>query len=226
MSVEKRGVGLISGGLDSTVVAAHMAANYDELHFLFADYGQKTLERERQAFEALTEHFQPASARVVNLRWLRDFGHSALFEEGTTLTAANRKREYVPFRNAVLLGAAVALAETVEADDVLIGSTGGDRTCPDNSPSFISAYTNVIREGTMTDRPISVVAPLIELDKEGVIRLGAELDAPFELSWSCHNNLGSIACGQCSNCEARVTAFENLGLTDPISYAGPEQPVA
>ena len=218
MSATRRAVGLISGGLDSTVVAAYMDRHYDESHYVFGDYGQKTLERELQSFEALKGHFNPASARVVNLRWLRDMGNSALFEDDTTLTAANRKREYVPFRNATLLSAAVALAETVEAEAVMIGSTGGDRTCPDNSPAFVNAYTEVIRQGTMTDREITVVAHLIELDKQGVIQLGAELDAPFELSWSCHNNLGSLACGQCSNCEARVNAFDALGMQDPIQY--------
>lgn len=222
MSEVTRAVGLISGGLDSTTVAAYMRANYDESYFLFCDYGQKTLQRERQAFDDLVEHYQPKGAEVVDLTWLRRIGKSALFEEETTLTAANRKREYVPFRNAIMLAAATAMAETVEADAVLIGSTGGDRTCPDNSPEFIAAFQGTVEQGTMTDRPIAVVAPLIQLDKKGVITLGQELDAPFELSWSCHNNIGQIACAQCSNCEARKRAFEELGLQDPIPYEQPQ----
>jgi len=221
MSETTQAVILLSGGLDSTVVAAYAAENYDKSHFLFADYGQKTVERERQAFDDMVDRFQPASARVLDLTWLRELGtaaNSALFDEGVKLTAENRSSEYVPARNTVLLAAATALAETLEADAVLIGSTGGDRTCPDNSPAFIDAFRTVIREGTMTDRPITVVAPLIKLDKIGVIRLGMELNAPFELSWSCHNNQGDVACGQCSNCEARRGAFAELGTADPISY--------
>ncbi|HSX36323.1 MAG TPA: 7-cyano-7-deazaguanine synthase [Patescibacteria group bacterium] len=222
--IKKRAVILASGGLDSTVVAAYAAAHYDETHYLFADYGQKTMLREREAFDGLVGHFHPAGAEVIDLTWLRRIGKSALFEEGTTLTAANRKSEYVPARNTVLLAAATAMAETVGAGAILIGSTGGDRTCPDNSQAFINAFGHVIREGTMTEDPIAVVAPLIELDKVGVISLGLELGAPFELSWSCHNNGGSVACGLCSNCEARRGAFDQLGVPDPILYEG--QPIA
>jgi 7-cyano-7-deazaguanine synthase len=218
MNTFTSGVGLISGGLDSTVVAAHMNATYDRSHYLFANYGQKTLDRELRAFHALCDYYHPATAEVIDLTWLRSLGGSALFEEETTLDATNRKREYVPFRNACLLTAGVALAETTEATAVLIGSTGGDTTCPDNSPAFLKAFQVVVDEGTMTEDKIAIVAPLIELDKKGVIKLGLSLGAPLALSWSCHNNSGDIACGKCSNCEARRRAFAELGQEDPLAY--------
>ena len=218
MSTPNRAAGLISGGLDSTVIAAYMREHYDESHFLFGNYGQKTLERERKAFDALCNAFKPVTAEVIDLTWLRRIGSSALFEVETTLSPLNKKREYVPFRNAIVLSATVALAESVEAKAVLIGSTGGDTTCPDNSPSFARAYQSVINEGTMTDKPIELVTPLIDLDKAAVIRLGIELDAPFELSWSCHNNIGNIACGGCTNCISRRQGFDIVGLTDPVPY--------
>lgn len=211
-------VGLISGGLDSTIVTAYMDANYDQSHLLFCDYGQKTLARERRAFDELCAFYQPASSEVIDLTWMRRIGKSGLFEPGTTLDPTNRQREYVPFRNAVLLATAVAMAENVEADAVLIGSTAGDRICPDNSPEFLDAFQEVISIGTMTEKPIELVAPLALLDKKGVIQLGVELEAPMHLSWSCHNNSGDSACGGCSNCLARRTAFSELGMTDPLRY--------
>lgn len=212
------GVGLISGGLDSTVVAGYMASKFDRSYYVFCEYGQKTQNRERDSFNALCDHYQPYGSEIIDLSWMRHIGTSALFEEETTLDASNRKREYVPFRNATLLSAAVALAETVEANAVLIGSTGGDTTCPDNSLAFIRAYQEVITQGTMTSKSISLVAPLINLDKKGVIELGLSLNAPLELSWSCHNNTDQIACGNCSNCSDRHNAFEELGLHDPVEY--------
>lgn len=222
MSELSTAVGLISGGLDSTVVAAYMREQYDQSYFMFCNYGQKTLPRELAAFEAVSLHYEPQMSVVVDLTWMRSLGKSALFEEGTRLNSLNRKREYVPFRNACLLSAAVALAETVEAEAVLIGSTGGDTTCPDNSSAFIAAFESMIKEGTMTERNIQVVAPLITLDKKGVVSLGRSLKAPFELSWSCHNNIGYSACGGCSNCGSRRQAFTDLGLTDPLTYDSAE----
>lgn len=215
---QRSAVGLISGGLDSAVVASHMMTNYPVQRFLFCDYGQKTLERELIAFKNICDFLQPSDAVVVDMTWLQAVGKSALFRTEEKLTLVNRKNEYVPFRNAALLASAVALAESVEADAVLIGSTGGDRTCPDNSPEFVSAYQAVVDIGTMTERKITISAPLITMGKKQVIEYGTSIATPFELSWSCHNNLGSIACGACSNCEARRGAFDELGMRDPIKY--------
>lgn len=213
-----RAVGLISGGLDSTVVAAHMMNAYQEQIFVFSNYGQKTLDRELRAFRDVCDYFAPNESLIVDMTWLSHLGGSALFDSSEKLTQVNRKSEYVPFRNAVLLSGAVAVAEAKNATTVLIGSTGGDTTCPDNSPAFLAAFQGVIDEGTMTESRIKLVAPLIHKDKEGVIRFGQELGAPFALSWSCHNNLGSIACGACSNCESRRAAFDAVGLRDPLEY--------
>jgi 7-cyano-7-deazaguanine synthase len=219
VQVKDAAVGLISGGLDSAVIATYMMTSYGQQHFLFCDYGQKTLQREREAFHALCNTLQPTSARELNMTWLQQVAcTSALFDPTEKLTRENRKNEYVPFRNASLLAAAVALAETVQADDVLIGSTGGDTTCPDNSPAFIAAYQHVIDTGTMIEKSISITAPLTDMDKQQVIQYGLELHTPFELTWSCHNNLGSLACGACSNCESRIAAFTSLGEKDPIAY--------
>lgn len=221
MNTKKSGVGLISGGLDSTVVASCMMNTYDENHFLFVNYGQKTYEKEVVSFRAIVDKLKPDSAHEIDMTWLRQVGSlgtSALFDEDTKLVTANRKLEYVPFRNANMLAAATALAEVLKANTVLIGSTGGDVTCPDNSPAFIESFRSLIKEGVMTDDAIDVSAPLIKLSKVGVVKLGLENDAPFELSWSCHNNIGALACGSCSNCEARVAAFTDLGMRDFIEY--------
>jgi 7-cyano-7-deazaguanine synthase len=217
----EKAVVLLSGGLDSTIVAAHAKKEYGRQWFLFCDYGQKTLARELFAFDALCDRLQPSGTKKLDMTWLRDIAGStsALFDPRQMLVRENRKSEYVPFRNAALLSAGVALAETVEADTVMIGSTGSDRTCPDNSPEFIKAYQAVVAAGTMTARPISIEAPLMSFaSKVEVITYGLTIDAPLELSWSCHNNLGAAACGACSNCEARRGAFDELGVSDPIPY--------
>jgi 7-cyano-7-deazaguanine synthase len=125
--------------------------------------------------------------------------------------------EYVPNRNAILESQAIAYAEFLRAGAVCIGSTGGDHICPDNSPDFVKAMQNLIDQGTMLKSPIQLVAPLMATDKTGAVKLGTELKVPFEFTWSCHNNTDK-ACGKCSNCEARIEAFELNGIKDPIEY--------
>ncbi len=212
---------LVSGGLDSAVTVAIAKRDGFDAKFLFVDYGQKTQGRERKSAVSLAEHFQAISLDVVRLPWLRSFGGSGLFRRDVSLTQANEKFEYVPFRNSLLLAVGVALAEVLGADRVYIGSTGSDRIAPDNSPAFIEAFQRLTQLGTMIKTDIAITAPLIEMNKAQVIQTGVALNVPFEKTWSCHN-ASKLACGGCSNCRSRQAAFQSLGLTDPIKYRLPK----
>ncbi len=214
-SIDRRSaVCTVSGGLDSAVAAALMARAGFKLHFIFFDWGQKTYEKELGCAQALSKHFG-ASLKVVEVPLLKSLPGVSLTQSETLTTAVN---EYVPNRNAILESQAIAYAEYLRAGAVCIGSTGGDHICPDNSPKFVEAMQRLIEEGTLIKPSIQIVAPLIQTDKIGAVRLGLELGVPFELTWSCHNN-SDIACGRCSNCKSRLEAFQRNGSVDPINYA-------
>lgn len=209
----KSAVCTVSGGLDSAVAAALMAEAGFDLHFIFFDWGQKTLDKELECSKALAEHYK-ARLNIVEVPMLKSLPGISLTQEETQTTAIN---EYVPNRNAILESQAVAYAEHLKAGAVCVGSTGGDHICPDNSPQFIEAMQQLINEGTMLKPEIQIVAPLITMDKIGAVKLGSELGVPFELTWSCHNS-SDKACGICSNCESRLEAFDAMGIKDPILY--------
>lgn len=215
--IQKKAVCLISGGLDSTVAAAVAKNKGFDLYFLFADYGQKTLQKEKQCLKKLAKYFKPKEVGSINLHWLKEMGGSALFDARVQLHEGNFILEYVPFRNSILLAAATAWAEAIGADRLFIGSSGGDHICPDNSPQYLKAFQSVIDKGTMLKKNIRVEAPLIKTDKIGAVKIGKKLKVPFGLTWSCHNNI-NVACGHCSNCLARIEAFKRLGQKDPITY--------
>jgi len=207
----------ISGGLDSTVAAAMMIEAGFKPYFIFFDYGQKTYEKERECSIALAKHYN-ANLKVVEVPFLKELPGISLTQRETMTTEIN---EYVPNRNAILETQAIAYAEYLKAGAVCIGSTGGDRICPDNSPEFVDAMQRVVNEGTLLKPPIQIVAPLILIDKRGVVAEGVKLEVPFELTWSCHNKI-DIACGSCSNCKSRLEAFRLNGIVDPIEYAKKE----
>lgn len=213
----KLAVCLVSGGLDSAVAAGVAKSKGYDLYFMFANYGQKTLEKETECVNNLAEFYDPKEVRTVDLTWLREFGGSALFDTETKLDETNFLLEYVPFRNTVLLAAATAWAEVIGADSVFIGSSGGDHICPDNSAEFLDAFQEVMVQGTLLKKDIKLEAPLRDTDKTGAVKIGAELNIPFELTWSCHNNVDA-ACGHCSNCLSRLEAFKETEKTDPIPY--------
>jgi 7-cyano-7-deazaguanine synthase len=124
---------------------------------------------------------------------------------------------YVPFRNAHFLSVAVSWAEVLGAGLIYIGAVEQDSSgYPDCRPAYYEAFNQVIKLGTKDGR-IETVTPLIHLRKSGIVRLGLELGAPFDLTWSCYSREDS-ACGVCDSCVLRLRAFEDAGSVDPIPY--------
>lgn len=220
MKDSDRGAISLSGGLDSAVALSIALQDCASMAAVFFEYGQKTQGRERRCFDQLTEFHgdRISEKRVIDLSWLETLGVSALFNVQTMLDESNPQAEYVPFRNTLFLAALAAYAESQQMDAIYIGSTGGDRICPDNSPSFIAAFQQILEQGSLLKKDIKLRAPLLTGDKTQVVKIGQELSTPFQFTWSCHNST-EVACGRCSNCRARLQAFAANGIEDPIPYA-------
>jgi 7-cyano-7-deazaguanine synthase len=222
MGTKTRAVVLLSGGMDSCVCAALAARDYDAAA-LHVSYGQRTEERERRAFGAICDRLGIRDRLVVRNPVFRAIGGSALTDEGIAVPDAGRQIgheipvTYVPFRNAHFLAAAVSWAEVLGAERVLIGAVEQDSSgYPDCRPAFYRAYNEAIRTGTKGGR-IEVIAPLIGMRKAEIVRLGTELGAPFDLTWSCYSR-EDCACGTCESCVLRLRAFAAAGARDPIPY--------
>ncbi len=217
---------LLSGGMDSCVCAAE-AARRGGAAFLHVDYGQRTEARERQAFEAMAEHFQAARRMTARLDMLGQIGGSALTDASLAVPeqglSAGIPITYVPFRNAHFLAMAVSWAEVLGAARIMIGAVEPDSSgYPDCRPRYYEIFNQLIAAGTREGN-IRIETPLIALTKEAIVRRGLELGAPFHLSWSCYQN-STEACGRCDSCRLRRRAFRQAGVTDPIPYAvAPEE---
>ena len=214
---------LVSGGMDSCVTAAIANEENDELAFLHVSYGQRTEKRERQAFEALADHFNVKTRLVISLEHLAKIGGSSLTDNRIPVTAANLSApgipsSYVPFRNAHLLSAAVSWGEVINANAIYIGAVAEDSSgYPDCRPEFYDAFQNVLDIGTRPETRITVETPVIAMRKSEIVRRGIELGAPLHLTWSCYKESES-ACGNCDSCALRLRAFREAGATDPIPY--------
>ena len=214
---------LVSGGMDSCVTAAIANAENDELAFLHVSYGQRTEKREREAFEALADHFGVKSRLVISLEHLAKIGGSSLTDDRIPITAANLSTagipsSYVPFRNAHLLAAAVSWGEVINATAIYIGAVAEDSSgYPDCRPEFYDAFQNVLDIGTKPETRIIINTPVIAMRKSEIVQKGIELGAPLHLTWSCYKESES-ACGNCDSCALRLRAFREAGATDPITY--------
>jgi 7-cyano-7-deazaguanine synthase len=219
---KSRAVVLLSGGMDSCVCAA-LAARDHEPAAVHVSYGQRTEERERQSFLAICQRLKIHDRLMVRNEALRAIGGSALTDESIPVPDSEAIAQsipitYVPFRNAHFLAVAVSWAEVLGAAKVYIGAVEPDSSgYPDCRPAYYKAYNEVVRAGTK-DGKIEIITPLIAMRKAEIVRLGLELGAPFDLTWSCYSR-EDRACGVCDSCVLRLRAFTAAGVSDPISYA-------
>jgi 7-cyano-7-deazaguanine synthase len=230
--------------MDSCVCAALAARDYAPAA-LHISYGQRTEERERQAFHAICQRLNIQEKLVVRNEALRAIGGSALTDESIAVPTTghldggledgnledgnlnggnpgkNKKDipvTYVPFRNAHFLSVAVSWAEALDANKIFIGAVEQDSSgYPDCRTAYYQAFNQVIKAGTK-EGTIEILTPLIHLRKSEIVRLGLELGAPFDLTWSCYSRQDE-ACGVCDSCILRLRAFAAAQASDPVPYA-------
>jgi len=224
-----RAVVLLSGGLDSTTCLAWAIEQGFECHTLAVDYGQRH-RVELEAARRVSERLGAVQHREV-LANLRTLGGSALTADTPVPKgrAPERMAEeipvtYVPARNTILLSLALAWAETLEATDLVAGMNALDYSgYPDCRPEFLAAFERLANLGTRAGAQGSrfrIHAPLLELDKAGIIRLGGSLGVDYSLTHSCYDPApDGAACGACDACLLRRKGFREAAVADPTRYA-------
>ena len=219
----KKAIIALSGGMDSCVTTAIAKLEYEELYAFHANYGQRTLKRELQAFNEVADYFNIKEKLIVNFFHLTQIGGSSLTDKKIEISKAdlsNKKipTSYVPFRNANILSACVSWAEVINAEAIFIGAVYEDSSgYPDCRPEFYKVFEKVIDIGTKPETKIKIITPVIYLSKDEIVKKGIELNAPFHLTWSCYQD-EEAACGICDSCALRLRAFQKAGIEDPIGY--------
>lgn len=211
---------IYSGGVDSTVLLAHLQAEGREVHCLSVDYGQRH-RRELEAARAICAHYG-VDHRLADLRALAPlFGSNAL-TGGVKVPEGHYEEEsmkatVVPNRNMLLISVATAWAVSLRAESVAYGAHGGDHAIyPDCRPEFAEALDRAVRLADWHE--VRLERPFVKMDKAAIVRRGAELDVPFGLTWSCYVG-GERHCGKCGTCVERKEAFRLAGVDDPTDYA-------
>ncbi len=225
MSESKKGliIVLASGGLDSAVCLAEAKMQY-EVALLHVNYGQRTEERELQAFIALADHYDVQQRLVVDITYLKEIGGSSLVDEsmavetGLPKDGATVPSTYVPFRNAHMLCVGMSWAEVIGARGLFIGAVEEDGSgYPDCRQDFYDKFAAAADAGTKPETKVVIHTPLIRMNKAAIVARGMELNAPLHLTWSCYTQ-SEKACGVCESCRLRLRGFAAAGVTDPIGY--------
>ncbi len=206
----KNAIVVFSGGLDSTTLLYHLRAEGYELRALSVDYGQRHGGRELAAAETICNRLG-IERRVVNLRGLVEFlGQNSLSDASVAVPdgqyeAGTMQITTVPNRNMILISVAVAWAVSLRYGSVAYGAHGGPHTnYPDCRPEFAAAMDHSTQ---LCDwEPVRVLAPFVTWEKGDIVRRGAELGVPFELTWSCYKG-GQRQCGELRNLQRPQGGF-------------------
>lgn len=202
---------LLSGGLDSTVLLYLLRDwNHEVLPIAF-DYGQKHVKE----LACAVEH----GAKVVSIGGLELA--SSLTDDSPVpdghYADPVMTQTVVPNRNMILLSLAGGYAISNQADAICYAVHAGDHPIyPDCRREFVDAFWVAFREGNY-DVP-KLLTPFIALNKTDIVKMGQEVDVPFERTWSCYKG-GEVHCGTCGTCYERREAFQLAGVDDPTVYA-------
>jgi 7-cyano-7-deazaguanine synthase len=219
-----RAVVLLSGGLDSATTLAIAHARGDECHTVAFDYGQRH-RAELAAARRVSAALGAASHRELKLP-IGELGGSALTDKSIAVPehgGAGIPITYVPARNTVFLSLALAVAEVLGADKIVIGVNAIDYSgYPDCRPEFIAAFQRLAQLATkqgVEGGALVIDAPLVTFSKADIVRRGRELGVDYSLTVSCYQaDDEGRACGRCDSCRLRREGFAAAGIPDPTRY--------
>ncbi|MGC8497083.1 MAG: 7-cyano-7-deazaguanine synthase QueC [Thermoplasmata archaeon] len=218
-------VSLLSGGLDSTTVTAYaLSKHYDvfPLTFLYGQRHKKELNSAKKVAD-----FYKLPLKIIKLD-LRAIGGSALTsnipvpeQRNIEDMSNNIPVTYVPARNTIFLSYALGFAEVINAKKIFIGANAIDYSgYPDCRPEYFRAFNklaNLATKAGVEGSKIKIEAPLLNMSKAEIIKLGTKLNVPYNLTWSCYEGKEK-ACGKCDSCLLRLKGFMEAGKQDPIDY--------
>ncbi len=218
---------LLSGGLDSTVLASALVrgfwGDHAPIEGIFFEYGQRHQTAESHA-----------SLMVSDLLGIPLFVYELplIFLRSPLITASGMpvplgkdpKRSgiaptYVPRRNTVLLAIAAAVAEQHGLRAIAYGAHATDANYPDCTPRFADSFRQMLRDGSPPNDEMVLMSPFIQTSKTGIVEFAFDslMNVPLEFTHSCY--LGKHpACGVCDTCQSRIAAFKEAGQRDPIEY--------
>ena len=221
--MKQKAVCIMSGGMDSTLVAYMMKHRGYDIVAVHFNYGQRTVNKELDAFRSICEDLKPMQQYEIDLDFFKTIGASALtdptidvpvngIEPGVPVT-------YVPFRNGIFLSIATAIAEKEGCSSIAIGVVEEDSSgYPDCRDNFIKSFQNSANLGTKDSTSLTIEMPLVHLKKSDIVTEAVQFSVPLERTWSCYQG-EDVACGVCDSCRLRLRGFENAKVKDPIPYA-------
>ncbi len=222
-----KAVVLASGGINSTVATAVIREQYTAC-LLHVGWGHRSAEREASAFQQTASAMGIETSLRVEISDLAAFGGNARASKRMSIEDASTIQKTTPatFAFGVLpsmLSVAATWANTLGAKRIIVGVSEDhgvpgpaiSELYPDHRIEFVQTFNLMLKYAMPADRELVVEAPLLDLTRPEVIRLGMRLDVPFKLTWSCYAS-NTEPCNRCLGCHNRSAGFLQAKLPDPL----------
>ena len=212
----------LSGGIDSTTLAAHYSNHNYKIQPVMFQYGSKHNKYELKAANDIIKYYNLLPVKLIELPFIKDlFKSNLLLNQGEVPDGEYMNKTLaetvVPGRNLIFISIMAGLAWSLKIKYIAIAVHAGDHDIYfDCRDTFIDPMSIAVLEGT--GDKIFLQTPFLKKSKTDIVKLGTELKVPYKLTRSCYRDQPH-PCGKCGTCLERLEAFASLGLTDPVRYA-------
>lgn len=198
---------LASGGMDSTVLAYKLAKERKKVIVLFIDYGQHCRDKEYRTLLKVIPPEYINNVRVIRIGDVYKESNSRMIIEANLWEDSVVAEDmYLPYRNILFLSLASAYAQSMGIKDVFTAFINSNHAKEiDCSMDFFTKLESLLLEFGST----RINMPFRNMTKTEVAKLGLELGAPIEMTYSCQVN-AHMPCGACPNCVDRIVAINNI----------------
>ncbi|MGR5295581.1 7-cyano-7-deazaguanine synthase QueC [Vibrio mediterranei] len=210
----KKAVVVFSGGQDSTTCLVQALKQYDEVHAITFDYGQRH-KLEIEVAETLAKKLNVKAHKVMDVSLLNELAISSLTRDDIPVSHELQENglpnSFVPGRNILFLTLAGIYAYQIGAQAVITGVCETDFSgYPDCRNDFIKAMNSALVQGM--DREFDIVTPLMWLDKAETWALADKFNALQlirEETLTCYNGVIGDGCGDCPSCDLRSNGLNH-----------------
>jgi len=221
----KRAVVVFSGGQDSTTCLIQALQQYDEVHCVTFDYGQRH-RAEIDVARELSLKLDARAHKVLDVTLLNELAVSSLTRDSIPVPGYDPEEKgipstFVPGRNILFLTLTAIYAYQVEAEAVITGVCETDFSgYPDCRDEFVKALNHAVSLGM--GRDVRFETPLMWLDKAETWALAdywQQLDLVRNDTLTCYNGIQGDGCGECAACNLRANGLNHYLADKPTVMA-------